>query len=162
MTMLQMSLAPIEGRHLLALVDEYIALLDGPRDAQDSALDRLAPDAYPDDAAAAAEFRLGTREDAFDQRVADALEVRTSLDHFEEDAGQAPRATAVSRGVEIDTDVLDAWLRTLSGMRLVLATRLGIDTSDAHDPDDPSFMTYDWLGYRLEVLIQLADRNDAR
>jgi len=155
-TLLQMALAPIEGRHLLAIVDEYISLLDGPRDDVDPALDRLAPPAYPDDAEAAAEFRRSTREDGFDQRLADALEVRTGLEHFEDERGE--RGTLL----EISTDVLDAWLRTLSGIRLVLASRLGIDRSDAHDPEDVRFGTYDWLGYRLEVLVQLADRHDAR
>src|SRR5690606_23905341 len=64
-TALRMTLAPIEGRHLLAVVDEYITLLDGPRDEPDPALERLSPAAYPDDAAASAEFRLSTREDGF-------------------------------------------------------------------------------------------------
>jgi hypothetical protein len=150
-----MTLAPIEGRHLLAVVDEYITLLDGPRVEPDPALERLSPAAYPDDAAASAEFRLSTREDGFDQRLADALEVRTGLELFEDDPGE------VAALLEIRTDVLDAWLRTLSGIRLVLASRLGIGRTDAHDPEDLRFGTYDWLGYRLEILVQLADRHDA-
>jgi len=151
-----MTLASIEGRHLLAVVDEYITLLDGPRDEPDPALERLSPVAYPDDAAAAAEFRRSTREDGFDQRLADALEVRTGLESFEVERGEP--ATVL----EIGTDVLDAWLRTLSGIRLVLASRLGIGRTDVHDPEDLRFGTYDWLGYRLETLVQLADQHDAR
>lgn len=150
-----MPLAPLEGRHLLTIVDEYILLLDSPRD-DDEALARLSPTAYPDDPEAADEFRRSTRDDGFDQRRADALEVRTGLERFE---GERDDRTAV---LEVSTDVLDAWLRTLTGIRLVLASRLGVDRTDGHDPEDVRFGTYDWLGYRLEVLVQLADRHDAR
>lgn len=165
MTTLQMTLATIEGRHLLALVDEFITLLDGPRDEADPALDRLAPAAYPDDPEASAEFSRSTREDGFDRRLAEALEVRTSLEPFDVDSDgrDAARQTAHDPiSVDIDVRIIDAWLRTLSAIRLVLASRLGVDRSDAHDADDVRFGTYDWLGYRLEVLIQLADQHDAR
>lgn len=155
MTGLQMPLAPMEGRHLLAIVDEFILLLDGPRDDDDDALERLSPAAYPDDPEASDEFRRSTRDDGFDQRLADALEVRTGLERFEGEGG------ARAAVLEISTDVLDAWLRTLSGIRLVLASRLGLERTDAHDPEEVRFGTYDWLGYRLEVLVQLADRHDA-
>ena len=47
-----------------------------------------------------------------------------------------------------------AWLRTLAALRLVLASRLGIRTEDDHDPEDPRFGVYDWLGYRLELLVR--------
>lgn len=160
MTGLTMRLASLEGRHLLAVVDEYITLLDGPRDEPDPALERLAPAAYPDDAAASAEFRQSTREDGFDQRLADALEVRTGLEAFDDGSLLEETGDAAMR-VEISMHVLDAWLRTLSGIRLVLASRLGIGQSDTHDPEDLRFGTYDWLGYRLEVLVQLADEHDA-
>ena len=58
-----------------------------------------------------------------------------------------------------DTDVVDlalspddarAWMRTLAAIRLVVASRLGIETEDDHDEDDPRFGVYDWLGYRLD------------
>ena len=46
-------------------------------------------------------------------------------------------------------------------MRLVLATRLGIDSETDHDPEVPAFAVYDWLGYRLELLVQAADELDS-
>jgi hypothetical protein len=166
MTELNMSFAPIEGRHLLGIVDEFIALLDGPRDDADPALDRLSPAAYPDDAEASAEFRRSTRDDGFDQRLADALEVRTRLDRFEErgdtDLDDATDPNDTGETLSIGSETLDSWLRTLSGIRLVLASRLGIERTDAHDPEDLRFGTYDWLGYRLELLVQLADEHEAR
>lgn len=166
---LLLALAIAEGHHLLGLVDEFIALLDGPRDAGDPALSRLAPDPYPDDAEAGREYRRATNDDLFDQRLADALEVRTMLEIFEHDTlehdaksngvesnGADPLAT---RAVSVDPAHLDAWLRTLAAIRLVLASRLGIGVHDTHAADDPRFSTYDWLGYRLDHLIGLADRN---
>ncbi len=44
--------------------------------------------------------------------------------------------------------------------RLVLATRLGIRSDDDHDPADPRFGVYDWLGYRLDGLVQAATADD--
>ncbi|WP_193598819.1 DUF2017 family protein [Microbacterium sp. YJN-G] len=171
---LLLALAIVEGHHLLGLVDEFIALLDGPRDAGDAALNRLAPDPYPDDAEAARDYRRATRDDLFDQRLADALEVRTTLEIFEHDtiehdaesvdaeSGDAESSEAdplATRPISIDPAHLDAWLRTLAAIRLVLASRLGIGVHDTHAADDPRFSTYDWLGYRLDHLIGLADRN---
>ncbi|GAA3945813.1 DUF2017 family protein [Microbacterium soli] len=157
--MLRMPLAGIEGHRLLALVDEYIGLLEGPRSGADDAMDRLAPNPYPDDAEAAAEYRRSTREDLFDRRVEDARVVRTGLGEFETTGIEAVarECTVLIRPAEVDH-----WLRTLSGIRLVLARRLGIDGSDEHDAGDPRYGVYDWLGYRLELLVLLADRHDAR
>lgn len=154
---LTVTMTEIEGHHLLGIVDEYIALLDGPRDAGDSALDRLAPDPYPDDAEAADEYRRGTREDLFDQRLADALSVRTALEGFETMTGAE---AAAPHPVRLSVPEVDPWLRTLSAIRLVLASRLGIERTDSHDPQDPRYGTYDWLGYRLELLVQQADLLD--
>ena len=50
-----------------------------------------------------------------------------------------------------------AWLRTLAAIRLVLASRLGIEVAEDHDPDDPRFGIYDWLGYRLDGLVAAVD-----
>ena len=57
--------------------------------------------------------------------------------------------------VELDDLAVAAWLRTLTSVRLVMATRLGvIDDDDGDRPDDPRFGVYDWLGFRLESLLQ--------
>lgn len=155
---LNLTFTEIEGRHLLGIVDEFIALLDGPRDAGDDALRRLAPNPYPGDAEAAEEYRRGTRDDLFDQRLSDALSVRTALEGFE--SSGAEDAASASRTVRLSLADVDLWLRTLSAIRLVLASRLGIQQSDTHDIEDPRYGTYDWLGYRLELLVQQADLLD--
>ncbi len=59
--------------------------------------------------------------------------------------------------LRLDPEDLQAWLRTLAAIRLVLATRLGIKTEDDHDEDDPRFGIYDWLGYRLDGLVRAAE-----
>ena len=46
-----------------------------------------------------------------------------------------------------------AWLRTLTAVRLVIATRLGI-TSEEEQDDDARFGVYNWLGFRLDGLLQ--------
>ena len=57
---------------------------------------------------------------------------------------------------------VDVWLRTLTSLRLAVATRLGITDAESADelamlPDeDPrAFMAsiYDWLGFAQETLI---------
>ena len=53
----------------------------------------------------------------------------------------------------------DALLRTLAAIRLVLASRLGVDDEDTHDNDDPRFGIYDWLGYRLDALLTALDED---
>ena len=57
----------------------------------------------------------------------------------------------------IATADVDAWLRTLTAIRLVVATRLGITSDDEQSGDDGRHDVYDWLGYRLELLIEAAD-----
>jgi hypothetical protein len=67
--------------------------------------------------------------------------------------------------VEVDLDAaqVQAWLRTLTDVRLALATRLGIE-DDEHvwdeDSDDPVAVmhdVYDWLGFVQETLVLAID-----
>jgi len=154
---LTVTLAWVEGRNLLHLVDEFASLLDAPRPGADPALRRLTPPAYPGDPEATAEFRRSTSGELLDRRRKDAARVRTDLVDF--DGDEAPRDTLTP--VELSLAEIDPWLRTLAAIRLVVAERLGIaETDHPHDPDDSRFAVYDWLGYRLEDLIQRADEED--
>ncbi|REJ04740.1 DUF2017 family protein [Microbacterium bovistercoris] len=155
-------LAQIEGQHLIALLDEFLLLVDAPERDEDAALQRLTPTAYPDDDEASQEYAMLTRGDLLDRRSQDAALVRADLAVFEREDGLTRRDAMRPRDAVIAGDHLDAWLRTLTALRLVLATRIGITSADAHDPDDERFGVYDWLGYRLEGLIQAADERDAR
>lgn len=159
---LSLSLATIEMQNLQRLVDEFLDVIADGKVTDDPGLSRIAPAAYADDPEAAAEFRAATRDGLFDRRTADALDVRSDLG-APLDSGSAPstRAAMRQRVVRIPPEHVDAWLRTLAAVRLVIASRLGIDRADTHDADDERFHVYDWLGYRLDQLVMLADELDA-
>jgi hypothetical protein len=150
----------LEAAHLSRLVGQFAELLDetSPMDG-DPAIARLVPTAYPDDEDAAREFRSLTQTDLLTRRRADAEIVLSSL----ADAARIPEDPddpALLEEVEIrlEAESARAWLRTLSAVRLVLATRLGVTEADDHDPDDPRFGVYEWLGYRLDGLVSAIDR----
>ncbi len=119
---------------------------------EDPVLRRLFPDAYPGDPEASADFRRFTQRELSDKKVAEALAVRAALQ----------RTEGGTHEVRIVADDADAWLRTLTSLRLAVAIRLGISDSDDADElsrlpeDDPrAFMAsvYDWLGFAEETLV---------
>ncbi|WP_370208354.1 DUF2017 family protein, partial [Aeromicrobium sp.] len=67
--------------------------------------------------------------------------------------------------VELDPADVQAWLRSLTDIRLSIAVRLGIDSEDDQlalsESDDPAVSTmvdvYDWLGYVQETLVGALD-----
>ena len=115
-------------------------------------LKRLFPSAYPQDTAAASDFRRFTERDLRAQKVADAQVVLDRLD-----------ATALgAHDLKIPRDEVEAWLRTLTSVRLAVATRLGITDAETAErladlpEDDPrSFLVsvYDWLGFAQETMV---------
>ncbi len=153
-------LAAFECAHLLRLLDEFRELLsaDARDDAADPALARLAPEVYPGDIEASLAFAQATRDDLLDRRAAEASLVRAALAaHDVSDADLSEQDAFTTRDVIITHRDVDAWLRTLTALRLVLATRLGIVDDDSAGSDDQRRGVYDWLGYRLEGLIEAAD-----
>lgn len=152
-------LAGVEAQNLIALADELVEVVDAPTAAEDPGVARLTPDAYPDDDEASAEFRDTTRATLIDRRRADALTLRRSLEPVA-DLAEAEGEPLREHRVSLDDGQTDAWMRTLAAMRLVVASRMGIAETDEHDADDPRFDVYDWLGYRLELLVRAADERD--
>lgn len=161
MTTVLLELSLLEAAHLGDLVTQFTDLIAQTLD--DAALDdpavlRLVPDAYRDDPAAAREFRGLTQDDLLDRRRDDAAVVRATLQR--DGVTLRPEAlhgadVASTFVIELDDPAVAAWLRTLTAVRLVMATRLGIADDDARgDPDDPRFGIYDWLGFRLEGLLR--------
>ncbi|SDL32439.1 DUF2017 family protein [Microbacterium azadirachtae] len=144
----------IEAQQLAELVDQFLELLRDTEIGQDSALDRLTPSVYPQDPEASAEFAEATSADLLDRRAADARVVRDGLAAASDDHAPMPEEVVIR-----DADV-DAWLRTLAALRLVIASRLGIENQLAPDPEDPRLGVYEWLGYRLDVLVEAADALD--
>lgn len=148
--------------HVLTdLVTQLVALYE-ESDLADPAMERLSPIAYRGDAAAAAEFRRLTSDDLLSQRIRDATAVLATLSAGPSDTSAAvdedPRGTLE---VSLSDDDVLAWMRTLAALRLVLATRLGIDTADEndaeHDDENPTVAIYDWLAYRLEMLVEATE-----
>ena len=130
----------------------------------DPVLQRLLPDAYRDDADEAAEFRRFTERSLTSSKVANAEIVLQTL----RDAGlddldpEADPESGEQLEVELGPDAVQAWLRTLTDVRLALAVRLGIENDEdamlLHESGDEAALAmaelYDWLGYVQETLVQ--------
>ena len=123
-------------------------------DRSDPVIQRLFPDAYPDDRAASADFRRYTQAQLRTERVELAEVVASHL--ADSEAGERPVTLRV-----IDAD---AWLKTLTALRLSLAMRLGIERADdldelealpESDPRAYVHRVYEWLGYLSERLLSL-------
>ena len=154
-----LTVATIEGMHLARLVDDFVALLQETEE-DDPGVARLTPDAYPDDDDASAAFAAATRADLLDRRLHDARTMRSALDAFDPDADVTDEVARAPRDVIVRREDVDAWLRTLTAIRLVIATRLGI-TEEQPDVGGDGQAVYDWVGYRLELLIEAVDESDA-
>ncbi|HWJ52559.1 MAG TPA: DUF2017 domain-containing protein [Propionibacteriaceae bacterium] len=135
-----------------ALVADLEVDPDEPEVMEDPVLKRLFPDPYPHDSTASSEFRRFTERDLKAKKVADAQAVLDRLAATELGA----------HDLRIPRDEVEAWLRTLTSVRLAVATRLGISDAAAADElsalpeEDPrSFLVsvYDWLGFAQETLI---------
>jgi hypothetical protein len=125
---------------------------EAPEEPDDPVLQRLFPNAYPHDPAAASDFRRFTERDLKQKKITEAQVV---LNRLRETRGGLSE-------VRIPPEEVDQWLRTLTSVRLAVATRLGITDAESADqlaqlPDeDPrAFMVsvYDWLGFAEETLI---------
>lgn len=152
-----LEISGLEALHLAGIVGQFRDVVADSRRADDPAVVRLLPDAYPDDDDATREFRRLTGDDLLGRRADDVEVVLRTLgmDGGDIDTAGDPDATIA---VALGEDEALAWMRTLSAVRLVLATRLGIQSEDDHSPDDPRFGIYDWIGYRLDGLVTALDR----
>lgn len=132
--------------------DPLVSLVGLNPDAErpeDPALARLFPDAYLDDADAAAQFRRFTERSLRETKLAHA---GTALETLRRSGEK----------VTLNADEAGAWLGALNDVRLALGTRLGI-TEDGmaefaelpeDDPRSATFHVYDWLTYLQESLVR--------
>jgi hypothetical protein len=132
-----------EREVLRELPGRLLELLDDGDPGNDPALRRLYPSAYPDDAAAAAEFDGFVRDELTSQRRAAIDTMARTLD-----------AASVSE------DELLAWLGTVNDLRLVLGVRLNVteesvpeDFSDDAERER-SFAVYAYLSYLEEEMVE--------
>ncbi len=143
---------------------EALVGVDGATEApEDPVLRRLLPDAYRDDAEGAADFRRFTEQGLRDGKVRNAQTVIDSLLAGGMEPDEPASESAPDVDVDLDADQVQAWLRSLTDIRLSLATRLGIGEGEEDDEDgsrvgddDPVAIMhdiYDWLGFVQESLV---------
>jgi hypothetical protein len=125
----------------------------------DPAVRRLFPDAYPEDPEASVDFRRYTIESSTDRKLQNVEELIASLVH-----GRDPEAIAATLAgaddvlVRLNPAQVQAWIRSLTDLRLTLAARLGIEEDgDEPEPTDEDaaaiFDIYDWLGWVQDSLV---------
>ncbi|MFC5502010.1 DUF2017 family protein [Lysinimonas soli] len=135
---------------LLAQYDELVhEQLDDADLAEDPALARLFPNAYPDDDEAAAEFRTYTREGLVERKSANSGLISAAL------------VASPEQRLSVERDDAERWLPALTDLRLVLAERLGIRHDDDPLPDDELADVYAWLGELQWSLIAALDPESA-
>jgi hypothetical protein len=140
-------------------MDETAHEFAGPTLAPDDpVLARLFPTAYTDDDEAAGDFRRFTEASLRDGKAAAAA---TIIDNLEE-AGLPPEPEdGLFIDVELAPDAAMTWMRSITDMRLAIATRLGVEEGDEDfwatlPDDDPRAQVhdiYDWLAYLQETLV---------
>ena len=132
---------------LLAQYDELVhdQLVDSDL-ADDPALARLFPNAYPDDAEAASEFRRYTREGLVEHKSANSGLMAAAL----MSADEAGRLT-------VDRDDAERWLPALTDLRLVLAERLGIRHDNDRLPNSDLADVFSWLGELQWAMVEALD-----
>ena len=139
---------------------EAMLSFDGPTtEPEDPVLARLFPTAYVENAEAAAEFRRFTEGSLRDGKAAGAAAIIDTL----EEAGLPPEPgdQKVVIDVELDEPAALLWLKSLTDLRLALATRLEVDQDDeafwrALPDDDPRSQAhdiYEWIGALQETLV---------
>ena len=133
----RVSLPEAERELLASLVPQLRDLLT----TDDPSLTRLFPTAYPDDPDRDAGYQALVRDELLEKRFA-------SLDVLE----------ATIAGGELTGAQLEAWMRALNDLRLVLGTRLDVSEDDLEvvepdDPDAPAWAIYHYLAMLLSFIV---------
>lgn len=108
---------PRSERNVLRGLPEQLRLLLDEGDAEDPALQRLHPSAYPDDPVAAAEFDGFVRDDLTEQRMKAIETMSRTID-----------------SAHLDEEEVVAWLAAINDLRLVLGIRLAV--TEESEPED--------------------------
>jgi hypothetical protein len=143
-----------ERMFLAGLVEQLADIL---MDGSDPALDRLLPNAYPDDPEAAAEFRRFTAAGLTERKIVNARAVLAAVDDSNYDNPEAFQDPG-DRTILLSPRYAQQWLSTLTDLRLTIANRLGIERDDDEGRTDeaaiPLQHSYYWLGELQESLVQ--------
>lgn len=143
---IHVTLAAHEQALLGDLARQLVALLE-QGDQSDAAVSRLLPPGYSGDDEAAAEFRRFTMDDLSAAKIENA---KTLI------------ATMADRKTPLDPVGEQAWLRSLTDIRLTLGARLGVTAEGFPPSRDPQVVAqrrvFDWLGFVQEVFVRALDR----
>lgn len=138
----------VSARLVSQLATQVASLLAEREDqTEDSAIRRLLPDGYRDDAANAEEFRRFTEEDLADEKIRGALVVAEQLD-----PALASEDSSEDVVVTLNAEQAVVWAKAITDIRLVLGVRLGIG-----DDAEPAVENSDELSATYEVFMWLAD-----
>jgi hypothetical protein len=136
---------------------------DDPSRPTDPVVLRLFPDGYRNDDEAADEFRRFTERSMRELKADSAATVLASLeavgvtDSAKEDVSKREKIR-----LRLNPAAAQAWLRTLTDLRLALGTRLGVEEGDEEhwdslaDGDTRRHIhdVYEWLGWVQETLVR--------
>ena len=128
---------------------------------EDPVLARLLPDAYRDSEDDSGEFRRLTERSLTSTKVHHAEILIGSLIDGGLSFGTPIEDEGDEVEVELDSDAVQSWLKSLTDIRLSLAVRLGIENEEdamlVGESADEAIVAmseiYDWLGYVQETLI---------
>jgi hypothetical protein len=147
-----------ERMFLAGLVEQLADILV---DGSDPALQRLLPNAYPDDVEAAAEFRRFTAAGLTERKIANARAVLAAVgpvDDNDDDNNPEGFQKPEDRTILLSPAYAQQWLSTLTDLRLTIANRLGIERDDDEGRTDkaaiPLQQSYYWLGELQESLVR--------
>ena len=125
------------------LVDRATAIEPG----EDEAVDRLFPEAYPDDEERQAEFRLLAHDHLLESHLGALAVLEETVD-----------------AERLDEDQLLGWMRALNQIRLVIGVNLGVTEErdewpeSLDDPRAPGFAIYQYLTYlQGDIIDALSD-----
>lgn len=137
-----------EAELLRRLLTELQTLLDAEVPRADPVVARIFPDAYEEE----------------DDRRSYREMVDGDLREYKLDALKVVRDTLDDAVLE--SEQVEAWLTTLTDMRLAIGTRLDVDEElmsaelDPNDPDTPALAILHWLGFLQENIVQAASEQE--
>jgi hypothetical protein len=134
----------------------------------DPVLLRWLPNAYPDDEEASSEFRRFTESTLRQGKVANA---QTLLDDLlaagvPDPLGEADGDNTMTFDIVLEQASALAWLKSLTDIRLALATRMGYEEGEEEfwmnlgepDPRYVPYQLFGWLGAVQETLVEALSR----
>lgn len=133
---------PEEAGLLTVLANQFADVVREPELDDAPLLTRLFPDAYLDDPEAASDFSRFTRSELEQSKIA---------------AAERIAETATAGSVLLDHETCRTWVRSLTDVRMMVGTRLGIRTDDDDPGESPLAEIYAWLGELQWVLVDMLE-----